>query len=102
MLPYQLQGQRGGKFIFYWSYNLNDSESTLFTVSKVGLLLGTVEKWLTPGIKGRETVTEEGITPPPPQNESKAINKCMFKIYLKGLEFGSIHSECLSVQAIMH
>ena len=36
----------------------------LFTVSKVGLLLGTVEKWLTPGIKGRETVTEEGITVP--------------------------------------
>lgn len=35
----------------------------LFTVSKVGLLLGTAEKWLTPGIKG-ETVTEEEITVP--------------------------------------
>ena len=36
----------------------------LFTVSKMGLLLGTVEKWLTPGIKGREIVTEERITTP--------------------------------------
>ena len=64
MLPYQLQGQRGGEFIFYWSYNLNDSETMLFTVSKVGLLFGTVEKWLTPGIKGREIAIEERITTP--------------------------------------
>lgn len=64
--------------------------------------MGTVEKWwLTPGIKGRETVTEEEITVPS-RMRARQSTGVRFKIYLKGLGFGSIHSECLSVKAIIH